>query len=94
MKMEKIKPIPKYIVKLIKKRDLKRYPEPKGVTRFYSYLTKNDGELMVRECVFRDKISRPLTCKMLDASREYWKSHGITDWGIVVDKAKGGDFDE
>ena len=57
-------------------------------------ITKNDGELMVRECVFRDKISRPLTCKMLDASREYWKSHGITDWGIVVDKAKGGDFDE
>lgn len=46
MKMEKIKPIPKYIVKLIKKRDLKRYPEPKGITRFYSYLTKNDGELV------------------------------------------------
>ena len=57
-------------------------------------ITKNDGGLMVRECVFRDKITRPLTCKMLDASREYWKSHGITDWGIVVDKAKGGDFDE
>ena len=46
MKMEKIKPIPKYIVKLIKKRDMKRYPEPKGITRFYSYLTKNDGELV------------------------------------------------
>ena len=46
MKMEKIKPIPKYIVKLIKKRDLKRYPKPKEITRFYSYLTKNDGELV------------------------------------------------
>ena len=46
MKMEKIKLIPKYIVKLIKKRDLKRYPEQKGITRFYSYLTKNDGELV------------------------------------------------
>ena len=46
MKESKIKPIPKYILKQIKKRDLKRYPEPNGITRFYAYLTKNDGELV------------------------------------------------
>ena len=46
MKMEKIKPIPKYIVEKIRKRDAIRYPESHGNTRFYSYLTKNDGELV------------------------------------------------
>ena len=51
--------------------------------------TKKDGTLMVRECVFRDKLTKPLTCKMLDASREYWIGHGVADWGIVIDKASG-----
>ena len=46
MKIEKIKPIPKYIVRLIQQADKKRYPTPTGVTRFYAYLTKNDGELV------------------------------------------------
>ena len=46
MLIEKIKPIPKYIVEKIRKRDAIRYPEPHGNTRFYSYLTKNDGELV------------------------------------------------
>ena len=46
MKMEKIKPVPKYIVKLIRKRDKEEHPNPCGNTRFYSYFTKNDGELV------------------------------------------------
>ena len=46
MKIEKIKPIPKYIEKLIKKRDLKDFEAQNGINRFYSYLTKNDGELV------------------------------------------------
>ena len=46
MKAEKIKPIPKYIKERIHKLDLKYCPEQKGRTRFYSYLTKNDGELV------------------------------------------------
>lgn len=46
MKMEKIKPIPKYIIALIQKADKKRYPTPSGITRYYSYLTKNDGKLV------------------------------------------------
>ena len=48
MKIEKIKPIPKYIVKKIKQTDeqCQRLYTSKGHTRFYSYLTKNDGELV------------------------------------------------
>lgn len=46
MKIEKIRPIPKYILERIRKEDLKRCPEQNGHTRFYAYLTKNDGELV------------------------------------------------
>ena len=48
--------------------------------------TKVDGDLMVRECAFRKKLSLPRTCKLLDISREYWLKRGVTDWGIVVEK--------
>ncbi len=46
MKQEKIKPIPKYIVARIKKADEQNKITLPGRTRFYSYLTKNDGELV------------------------------------------------
>ena len=46
MKIEKIKPIPKYMIKLIKKKDLKSCPAQNAVTRYYNYFTKNDGELV------------------------------------------------
>lgn len=48
--------------------------------------TKTDGDLMVRECVFRKKLSLPRTCKLLDASRLYWARRGITDWAIVLEQ--------
>ncbi len=44
MKIEKIKPIPKYIEKKIKAID-RTYPVS-GRTRFYAYLTMNNGELV------------------------------------------------
>ena len=47
---------------------------------------KADGDLMVRECVFRKKLSLPRTCKLLDLSREYWLKRGVTDWGIVIEQ--------
>ena len=47
---------------------------------------KIDEDLMVRECVFRKKLSLPRTCKLLDLSREYWRRRGIEDWGIVIEK--------
>ena len=48
-------------------------------------ITKADGGLMIRECVSRKHLTKPMTAKLLDASRNYWKSHGISDWGIVVE---------
>lgn len=47
---------------------------------------KDDNDLMVRECVFRKLLMKPLTVKLLDASREYWLRHGVTDWGLVIDE--------
>ena len=56
--------------------------------------TKTNGELMVRECVFRKKLSLPRTCKLLDASRLYWAKRGITDWAIVVEEGEQSDEEE
>ena len=39
--------------------------------------TKADGDLMVRECVFRKFLMKPLTVKLLDASRDYWLPKSI-----------------
>jgi len=39
----------------------------------------------VRECVYRKKLSLPRTAQQLDASRNYWLRHGITDWAIVIE---------
>ncbi len=46
---------------------------------------KADNDLMVRECVNRRFLCKPLTVKLLDASRCYWLRRGVVDWGIVVD---------
>ena len=46
---------------------------------------KTDGDLMVRECVYRKLLTKPLTIKLLDMSRDYWQRHGVTDWGLVID---------
>ncbi len=45
MKIEKIKPIPKYMVERIKRLDKKTHPDQDGHTRYYAYLAKNEGEL-------------------------------------------------
>ena len=46
---------------------------------------KADGDWMVRECIYRKHLTKPMTIKLLDASREYWLRHGVTDWGLVID---------
>lgn len=56
--------------------------------------TKVDGDLMVRECVYRKHLIKPLTAKLLDASRNYWMRRGVTDWGIVVEKKEDADGEE
>lgn len=49
---------------------------------------KVDGELMVRECVQRKHLTKPMTIKLLDMSLTYWTRHGVEDWGLVVDAAE------
>ena len=50
--------------------------------------TKSDGDIMVRECVQRKHLMKPMTVKLLDASREYWLRRGVSDWGLVIDAEK------
>lgn len=45
---------------------------------------KSGGDLMVRECVPRNRLTKPLNVKLLDMSRNYWTKRGVTDWGIVT----------
>ena len=47
---------------------------------------KTNGDIMVRECVYRKKLSLPRTAKLLDASRNYWANHSVLDWGLVIDQ--------
>ena len=50
--------------------------------------TKANDELMVRECVSREHLTKPMTIKLLDLSREYWLKKGVEDWGLVINEEK------
>ena len=50
------------------------------------YYVKSNGEIVVRECVYKDKLLKPRTIKLLDASRSYWLNHGVSNWGIVLNE--------
>jgi hypothetical protein len=56
--------------------------------------TRSDGDMAVRECVYRKKLSLPRTGQLFDASRDYWLRHGITDWAIVVESEESADAKE
>ena len=47
---------------------------------------KADNDWMVRECVSRKYLTKPLTVKLLDMSRDYWLRRGVVDWGIVTNE--------
>lgn len=49
-------------------------------------ITKTDGEIVVRECIERNKISKPMNVKLLEMSHNYWTNCGITDWGLVINE--------
>ena len=51
-------------------------------------VTKTDDTVMVRECVYRKHLSKPMTIKLLTASFRYWSERGVKDWGLVIDKAE------
>ena len=50
------------------------------------YCLKDNGEYLVRECVYKEKLLSPKTLKLLSASRNFWLSKGIKDWGIVINE--------
>ena len=64
MKIEKIKPIPKYMLKKIEKYDIEHHKMQDGHTRYYSYLTKNDGELVEVIVAVKNRYSKWL-CKQV-----------------------------
>ena len=57
-------------------------PEGKYTSDFVC--VKTGGELMVRECVDRKYLMKPMTVRLLDLSREYWRRRGVTDWGLAI----------
>ena len=57
-----IKPIPKYILRMIERKDKKEFPVPSKQLRFYAYLTKYRGEL-VKVTVAVKHYRRKLYCK-------------------------------
>ena len=48
---------------------------------------KQNGDIVACECVYRKHLMKPLTLKLLDASRSFWLSRGVTDWRLIVDEA-------
>ena len=58
MKIEKIKPIPKYIISKIQKLDREKNSIRNGYTRYYAYLTTNDKELVKVTVAVRHKYSK------------------------------------
>lgn len=60
MNVDKIKPIPKYILNRIRKAEMENnYWLNTGYTRFYSYFTKNDGELVQVTVACKNRINSP-----------------------------------
>ena len=53
-------------------------------------ITKADDTVMVRGCVVRKHLSKPMTIKLLTASFRYWSEKGVKDWGLVVDRDESG----
>lgn len=49
---------------------------------------KKNKDILVRECVRRCHLTKPMTVKLLDASRNYWLRRGVMDWGIVIDEER------
>ena len=43
---------------------------------------------MIRECVFRNLLTKPHTANLLQISRAYWTKKGVSDWGLVTNEEK------
>lgn len=58
MKTFTIRPIPKYIIKRIRKLDLEYYPEQVGITRYYAYLTTKNKQLCKVTVALKNRYKR------------------------------------
>jgi hypothetical protein len=47
---------------------------------------KSNGDLLVRECVYRKNLLRPSVALLLEKSRQFWFKRGVLDWQVVVEK--------
>lgn len=47
---------------------------------------RESDEIMVRECVMRNHLTKPMTVNLLDFSRDYWARRGVIDWGLVINE--------
>ena len=47
---------------------------------------KQNGYIVAWEFVYRKHLMKPLTVKLLDASRSFWMGRGA-DWRLIVDEA-------
>lgn len=47
---------------------------------------KGNGDLLVRECVYRKNLSRPSVALLLEKSQQFWLNRGVLDWQVVVEK--------
>lgn len=75
MKTEKIKPVPQYMLKLTRKAERANPWGNSGYVRFYSYLTKNDGELVKVTVACKNKLNSPR-----------WRCKQVIVHGIHSDK--------
>lgn len=57
-------------------------------------ISKADGTVMIRECVYRKHLSKPMTIKLLTTSFRYWSERGVKDWGLVVDRDESVEVNE
>lgn len=46
--------------------------------------TQTNGELLVVETIEKKHLFKPLSCKQLDASRNYWMRRGVSDFRLVI----------
>ena len=53
-----IRPIPKYIIKRIRKLDLEQYPEQIGITRYYAYFTSKNKQLCKITVALKNRKTR------------------------------------
>lgn len=47
---------------------------------------KTNGDLLVRECVYRKNLSRPSVALLLEKSQQFWFNRGVLDWQVVVER--------